>query len=122
MLDEIKPNTRLAKKLKNLGIWLQNNSSSKTGNVRRTFKSGKDKIVVTVRPSGIVGISGYISTTTSHIELAYGKLTIYRVRRDDQINSLPRNQAAYYLKSVLDRMIPFIPSVITRNQNIRVWD
>lgn len=121
MLDDIKPTSKLGVQLRNLGVWLQNNSSSKTGNVKRTYTTKDGKITVTVRPSGVVGLKGYTFNQNTYVDVAYGKASVSMYSRGTGRNVyLPKNRAAAYLNNLLSRMIPGIPVNVTRNNSIHL--
>lgn len=121
MLDEIKPGSKLAKQLKNLGVWLQNQSSSKSGNVRRTFTDDLGKITITVRPSGVVGMQGYLFAERTDFEIAYGKVSVHMYSRaTKRLEYLPKNRAASYISILITRMIPGVPDNVTRDISIHL--
>lgn len=109
---EVKPKSKLGKRLSNLSIYLRNRSDA-VGDVkakRRCTGTGGDIVVGvwTVRKSGVISFKG-TSKRHGQIEYVYGKLTIgENLDSPGHQEPLPYHQSTQLFLKLINLMFPYL--------------
>lgn len=120
MLYEIKPTSVLAKRLKVIGTWLQNQSSSKTGAVNRLIMDSRLRthhdLKVGVTPKGTVSFyfSGLLNDVYTVIEFKYGKVTAEQYT-NYRLQHVTDKRAVSLTRAMLKLVFSHVPDKVTRD-------
>jgi hypothetical protein len=125
MRYEVKPTSVLAKRLKVIGTWLQNHSSSKTGTVNRLIIDNRLRthhdLKVKVTPKGTVSFhySGLLNDVYTVIEFKYGKLTAEQYT-NYRLQYVTDKRAVTLTRAMLKQVFSHVPDKVTRDNAIHL--